>query len=136
MARPVLAARTSRPKRRLVRPQSPLLAAGKRLGAWRIRHGRTSIAAHERAGVPEVWLVHPTDRIVTVYRTVESPYGRPRVHHLEGLLTVDMLPEVVIDEPRFRSGEEASRPGNHYRAGWTEANLGGASTERPDPYSD
>ena len=44
-------------------------------------HDQTvKLAAYERAGVPEVWLVHPTDRLVTVYRLTKwrlRPPGHP-----------------------------------------------------------
>ncbi len=55
------------------------------------------LALYERAGVAEYWLVHPTDRIVTIYRLREGAYGRPDIHELSGSLPVGVLPEVVID---------------------------------------
>ncbi len=37
-------------------------------------HDQTiKLAAYERAGLREVWLVHPTDRAVTVYRLRDLP---------------------------------------------------------------
>lgn len=64
------------------------------------------LAAYERAGVPEVWLVHPIDRIVTVYLLQEGRYGRPRIHELVGELAVEVLPEVVINWSRLPPEEE------------------------------
>lgn len=52
--------------------------------------------AYERSGVAEVWLVHPTDRIVTVYRHTGKGYGRPDAYELEGTLAPQVLPAVKI----------------------------------------
>jgi Uma2 family endonuclease len=52
--------------------------------------------AYERAGVREYWLVHPTDRIVTIYRLAGTEYGKPDVQALEGDTVVSTLPGVVI----------------------------------------
>ncbi len=54
------------------------------------------LAVYERSGVPEVWLVHPTDRTVTVYRLQAGAYGRPAIHELTGSLAVVNLPAIVI----------------------------------------
>jgi Uma2 family endonuclease len=51
---------------------------------------------YERAGVPEYWLVHPVDRIVTVYRLMNGEYGKPDVYDLAGETPVAVLPGVVI----------------------------------------
>jgi len=51
---------------------------------------------YERAGVSEFWLVHPTDRVLTVYRLVGTEYGRPDTQALEGETPVGVLPGVVI----------------------------------------
>ncbi len=51
---------------------------------------------YERAGVKEYWLVHPTDRMVTIYRLVEGAYGKPDVQELQGQTAVGVLPDVVI----------------------------------------
>lgn len=60
------------------------------------RDQTVKLAAYERAGVSECWLVHPTDRVVTVYRLVDGAYGRPAIHELTGTLAVRVLPEIVI----------------------------------------
>lgn len=52
---------------------------------------------YERAGVREFWLVHPGDRLVTIYRLVDGAYGRPDVSEMSGQLAVGILPQVVID---------------------------------------
>jgi len=51
---------------------------------------------YERAGVKEYWLVHPTDRMVTIYRLVEGAYGKPDVQELQGETAVGVLPDVAI----------------------------------------
>jgi Uma2 family endonuclease len=51
---------------------------------------------YERAGVQEYWLVHPTDRMVTIYRLREGEYGKPEVQDLAGETPVAVLPGVAI----------------------------------------
>jgi Uma2 family endonuclease len=55
---------------------------------------------YERAGVREYWLVHPTDRIVIVYRLENGRYGRPDIAELTGEAAPQALPGVVIDWAR------------------------------------
>jgi Uma2 family endonuclease len=57
-------------------------------------------ALYERHGVREYWVIHPVDRIVTVYRLVDGAYGRPDIFELEDTLACGILPEVVIDWAR------------------------------------
>lgn len=52
--------------------------------------------AYERAGVQEYWLVHPTDRILTIYRWVNGEYGKPDIQELSGETPVEILPGVTI----------------------------------------
>lgn len=55
---------------------------------------------YERHGVREYWLLHPTDRILTIYRLgEEDTYGRPDVVELRGTTTVATLPGLEIDWP-------------------------------------
>jgi len=51
---------------------------------------------YERAGVKELWLVHPMDGIVSVYTLEAGGYGKPRVTELEGCLPSVVLPGVEI----------------------------------------
>ncbi len=51
---------------------------------------------YERHGVKEYWLVHPTDRILTIYRLAGGEYGKPDVQELMGETPVGVLPGVVI----------------------------------------
>lgn len=51
---------------------------------------------YERHGVREYWLVHPVDRVLTVYRLQDGEYGKPLLSQLEGETPVGILPEIVI----------------------------------------
>lgn len=59
-------------------------------------------ALYEREGVREYWIVHPTDRVVTIHTLVAGAYGKPFVHEFEGRLVSHVLPDVVIDWARVR----------------------------------
>lgn len=64
-------------------------------------HDQTiKLAAYERAGVREVWLVHPVDRVVTIYRLSGRAFGRPTVQETRGVLAVDALLDVRVDWDR------------------------------------
>lgn len=52
---------------------------------------------YERVAVREYWLVHPVDRVVTVYRLQDGAFGAPEIYELKETLAVGILPEVVID---------------------------------------
>jgi hypothetical protein len=47
--------------------------------------------------VREFWLLHPTDRVLTVYRLIDGAYGKPDVQALEGETAVQVLDGVHID---------------------------------------
>lgn len=51
---------------------------------------------YERHGAKEYWLVHPTDRVLTIYRLIDNAYGKPDVQELTGETPVMVLPDVVI----------------------------------------
>lgn len=51
---------------------------------------------YERHGVREYWLIHPVDRVLTVYRLVNAEYGKPELFELHGETRVGILPEIVI----------------------------------------
>ncbi|MDP2786927.1 MAG: Uma2 family endonuclease [Pseudomonadota bacterium] len=59
------------------------------------------LAAYERAGVLEYWLLHPTDRLVTVYRLVDGSYGRPDIGEMSGTRAIGVLPDITIDFALF-----------------------------------
>lgn len=44
----------------------------------------------------EYWLVHPTDRMVTVYRLLNGEYGKPDVQELSGETRVGVWPYVAV----------------------------------------
>ena len=50
----------------------------------------------ERAGVREYWLVHPTDRIIIIYRLENGEFGKPDVGELSGETPVGVLSGVAI----------------------------------------
>ncbi|MBM4199720.1 MAG: Uma2 family endonuclease [Gammaproteobacteria bacterium] len=57
---------------------------------------RLKRAVYERAGVREYWLVHPTDRVIAVYRLSGSEYGKPEIYEMTGTTPVGVLPDVSI----------------------------------------
>lgn len=75
------------------------------LSPYTAAHDQTvKLAAFERHGVKECWLVHPTDRVVSVYTLSDGEYGRPAIHELEGQLVSTAVPAVEIDWARVRAG--------------------------------
>ncbi len=62
---------------------------------------REKRAAYERAGVPEYWVISPTDKTVQVYTLDErGRYGAPAVYTADDSLPVGVLPELQIDLAR------------------------------------
>ena len=51
---------------------------------------------YERAGIAEYWLVHPTDRVLAVYRLEDDLYGKRDMQELGGETTSSVLPGVTI----------------------------------------
>jgi Uma2 family endonuclease len=51
---------------------------------------------YERHGVREYWLVHPLDRVLTVYVLEDGHYGSARILAAEGETPVESLPGVRI----------------------------------------
>jgi Uma2 family endonuclease len=65
-------------------------------------HDQTiKLAAYERAGVREVWFVHPADHVVTVYEHVGGGFARPTISEMRGASSPRALPEVSIDWARI-----------------------------------
>lgn len=53
---------------------------------------------YERHGVLEYWLVHPTDRLVIIYRlNSEGKYGQAEILETRGRHTVGILQDLEID---------------------------------------
>ena len=44
----------------------------------------------------EYWLIHPIDRVLTIYRLIDGEYGKPELFELHGETTVSVLPDIVI----------------------------------------
>jgi Uma2 family endonuclease len=55
------------------------------------------LTAYERAGVREVWLVHPIDRTLAIYRLEAGRYGRPSILELKGQIQIAAVPGITID---------------------------------------
>jgi Uma2 family endonuclease len=64
---------------------------------------------YERHGVREYWLVHPTDRVLTVYRLQVGAYGRPLIQPLAGETDCAAVPGLRIRWPA-PEGEPAALP--------------------------
>ena len=62
------------------------------------RHDQfVKVPAYERAGVREVWLVHPIDCTLTIYRLEAGRYGRATRLELKGQTPLTAVPGVTID---------------------------------------
>ena len=59
------------------------------------------VPVYERAGVREVWLVHPADRTLTIYRLEEGRYGHPVTRELKGRTEIGAIPGAGIDWDRL-----------------------------------
>jgi Uma2 family endonuclease len=71
------------------------------LSPYTARHDQTvKLRAYERAGVREVWLVHPINRTVAIYRLEEGHYGRATLLELKGQTQLTAVPGVTIDWDR------------------------------------
>lgn len=57
----------------------------------------TKLRAYERAGVPEVWLIDPAERTVTIHRLQMGRYTPPVILELEGRTAITAVPGVSID---------------------------------------
>jgi Uma2 family endonuclease len=66
------------------------------------RHDQfVKVPVYERVGVPEVWLLHPIERTLTVYRLENERYGRPVILELKGRTAIGVFPGVGIDWDRI-----------------------------------
>jgi Uma2 family endonuclease len=73
----------------------------------------TKRALYERAGVREYWLVHPVDRVITVYTLKDGHYGRPEIADMAGERAPTIFPEVVIRwQPILDKLPDGTEPGN------------------------
>jgi Uma2 family endonuclease len=62
---------------------------------------KKKVPVYERAGVPEVWLIHPTDRTLTIYCLKKRRYGQPKLLDLKGATRIACLPGISIDWDRL-----------------------------------
>lgn len=58
-------------------------------------------SGEQRAGAPEVWLIHPTDRTLAIYRLEDGRYGRPIYQELKGQTLLSAVLGVSIDWDRM-----------------------------------
>jgi Uma2 family endonuclease len=58
---------------------------------------KIKIPVYERAGVQEVWLIHPDNRTLTTYRLENGCYGPPTLRKLRGQTQLTAVPELNID---------------------------------------
>ncbi len=62
------------------------------------RHDQVlKLAVYERAGVAEVWLIHPIDRTLSLYRLAGGRYEPPTLLPLRGKTRIASVPDVSID---------------------------------------
>jgi Uma2 family endonuclease len=66
------------------------------------------VPIYERAGVPEVWLIHPTDRVLSIYRLAAARYTRPAILELKGQTSLSAVPGVTIDWDRLLASMDES----------------------------
>jgi len=59
---------------------------------------------YERHGVKEYWLVHPGDRVVTIYTSQSGRFGRPDIYEFSNTVTARTLPGVTVDFVRVAEG--------------------------------
>jgi Uma2 family endonuclease len=68
------------------------------LSPYTASHDQTvKLPAYERAGVREVWLVHPADRTLAIYQLDAGRYGRASMLDLGGKTQIAAVPGVTID---------------------------------------
>src|ERR1700730_5378833 len=60
-------------------------------------HQFIKLSAYEQAGIPEVWLIHPTDRTLIIYRLEAGRYTRSTILQLKGQTPINAVPGVSIE---------------------------------------
>jgi len=62
------------------------------------RHDQVvKLPIYERAGVREVWFIHPIDRTLAIYQLDGRNYGQPMLLELKGKTPLTAVPGVTID---------------------------------------
>lgn len=51
---------------------------------------------YEQQGVLEYWLIHPIDRLLTIYKLNNAEYGKATIVELKGSTDIETLPGVTI----------------------------------------
>jgi Uma2 family endonuclease len=64
---------------------------------------KIKVPVYERSGVPELWLIHPTNRTLTIYRLEDGRYGPPTTLELSGQTDLTAVPGISIDWDRLLS---------------------------------
>jgi Uma2 family endonuclease len=64
---------------------------------------------YERHGVGEFWLLHPVDRVLTIYHLSDGAYGKPEVQALTGETAVATLPGLMIRWPKVEPAPTHAR---------------------------
>jgi len=62
---------------------------------------------YEKHGVREYWLLHPIDRVLTIYRLANGVYGKPDVQALSGEIAVGVIDGLAIEWDDPVAGEAA-----------------------------
>jgi Uma2 family endonuclease len=53
---------------------------------------------YEKRGIKEYWIMHPLDKLVTVYKLTDGgKYGRPEIYAEEDLVKVGIFPDLAVD---------------------------------------
>jgi Uma2 family endonuclease len=63
------------------------------------------LSVYERAGVPELWLVDPIGRTVTIYCLAAGRYSQPVVLALSGQTAITAVPGISIDWDRVLTAQ-------------------------------
>jgi Uma2 family endonuclease len=61
------------------------------------------LAAYERAGVREVWLINPTERTLALYRLKDGRYSSPTLQPLKGQTALTAVPDIQVNWDRLVS---------------------------------
>jgi Uma2 family endonuclease len=66
------------------------------------RHDQSvKLPVYERAGVREVWFIHPANRTLAIYNLEAGRYGRQIIVELKGKTQLTAVPDVAIDWDRL-----------------------------------
>lgn len=68
-------------------------------------------ALYEKHGVREYWLVHPVDRVLSIYRLgADATYGASEIVELKGKTAVTAVPGLEIDWDLWQPLDEEATP--------------------------